>query len=77
MLIGLAHQLMMPDVALPGADDEPPVTGAVLLPVPLLLLLLTAAAAGYGERPDRSSQGGQLPAPQPPRRIFHRSLSCH
>jgi hypothetical protein len=31
VLIGLAHQLIVPDVALPGADDDPPDTGAVLL----------------------------------------------
>src|SRR5580700_11535803 len=40
VLIGLAHQLTVPEVALPGADDDPPATGAVLPPVPLLLLLL-------------------------------------
>jgi hypothetical protein len=44
VLIGLAHQLIVPDVALPGADDDPPDTGGVLLPLllalPALLLLL-------------------------------------
>src|SRR5215469_14602153 len=47
VLIGLAHQLTVPDVALPAADDEPPDTGAllVLVPVPLLLLLLLQPAA--------------------------------
>src|SRR5271168_787260 len=40
VLIGLAHQLTVPDVALPAADDDPPATGAVLPPVPLLLLVL-------------------------------------
>jgi len=39
VLIGLAHQVMLPDVALPGADDDPPDTGAVLPPAPALLLL--------------------------------------
>jgi hypothetical protein len=30
VLTGLAHQVMVPEVALPGADDGPPLTGAVL-----------------------------------------------
>src|SRR5690348_13335786 len=41
-LIGLADQVIVPDVALPGADDVPPAGKAVLLlvlPVPALLLL--------------------------------------
>src|SRR5271156_5383035 len=39
---GLADHTIEPDVAVPGADDEPPDTGAVLPPVllPLLLVLL-------------------------------------
>jgi hypothetical protein len=42
VLIGLAHQLMVPDVALPGADDDPLAGNAVLelVLVALLLLLL-------------------------------------
>src|ERR1700751_5961040 len=40
VLIGLAHQLMVPDVALPGADDDPPAAGAVLPPLGRLLLRL-------------------------------------
>jgi hypothetical protein len=44
VLIGLAHQVMVPDVALPGADDDPLAGKAVLelelVPVPPLLLLL-------------------------------------
>src|SRR5271168_2764567 len=47
VLIGLAHQLIVPDVALPGAVDVPLATDAVLLLValvPLLLLLLQPAA---------------------------------
>jgi hypothetical protein len=48
VLIGLAHQLMVPDVAFPGAVDVPPAAAAVVLPllaVVLLLLLLHPAAA--------------------------------
>jgi hypothetical protein len=50
VLIGLAHQLMVPAVALPGAVDDPPAGNAVLelvavLPVVLLLLLQPAAAS--------------------------------
>jgi hypothetical protein len=44
VLIGLAHQVMAPDVALPGADDDPPAAGAVLPLVPLLLVLLLQPA---------------------------------
>jgi hypothetical protein len=42
VLIGLAHQVMVPDVALPGGDDVPLAGNAVLelVLVPLLLLLL-------------------------------------
>jgi hypothetical protein len=54
VVIGLAHQLMEPDVALPGADDVPP-AGAVALPpaVPLVvvLLLLQPAAASAPTAP--------------------------
>jgi hypothetical protein len=48
LVIGLAHQVIEPDVALPAADDEPP-AGAeavpVLVPVVVLLLLQPAAAS--------------------------------
>jgi hypothetical protein len=51
VLIGLAHQSMVPDVALPGAVDDPLAGSAVLellvlvlVPVLLLLLLLLQPA---------------------------------
>src|SRR5215469_5951113 len=55
VVIGLAHQLMEPDVALPAADDEPP-AGAEAVPVPVLvavglLLLLQPAAASAPTAP--------------------------
>src|SRR6516162_8480631 len=57
VVIGLAHQLMEPDVALPAADDEPP-AGAEALPVLVpvlvavgLLLLLQPAAASAPTAP--------------------------
>jgi len=56
VLIGLAHQAIVPDVALPGADDDPPAAGAVVLPVvPLLLLLLHPAAASAPTAPTRAA----------------------
>ena len=57
MLIGLAHQLTVPDVALPAADDEPPDTGALLVPVALVLglLLLQPAAASAPTAPSRAA----------------------
>src|SRR6516165_249380 len=48
VVIGLAHQLMEPDVALPAGDDEPPAgaeAAPVLVAVGLLLLLQPAAAS--------------------------------
>src|SRR5215472_15778902 len=59
-LIGLAHQLIEPDVALPGADEEPPAGAPVLVPVlpvlgPLLLpLLLQPARASAPVTPTRA-----------------------
>jgi hypothetical protein len=58
VLIGLAHQLMLPDVALPGADDDPPATGAVLpavAPLLLLVLLLQPATASAPTAPARAA----------------------
>jgi len=57
VLIGLAHQAIVPDVALPGADDDPPAAGAVVLPVVplLLLLLLHPAAASAPTAPTRAA----------------------
>jgi hypothetical protein len=40
VVIGLAHQVIEPDVAVPGADDVPPDGAVVPVLVPLLLLLL-------------------------------------
>jgi hypothetical protein len=57
LVIGLAHQVIEPDVALPAADDEPP-AGAEAVPVLvglllLLLLLLQPAAASAPTAPTR------------------------
>ena len=77
VLIGLAHQAMVPDVALPGAA-EVPLDGLVVV-----VLVATAAAAATtaacrGERPDRPDQGGELPAPQgAPCCISAGSCACH
>src|SRR5262245_23206250 len=61
VVIGLAHQVIEPDVALPAALDVPP-AGAVADPVPvlvlvvvLLLLLLQPAAASAPTAPTRAA----------------------
>src|SRR5580704_3629306 len=47
---------MLPDVALPGGDDDPPAAGAVLPLVPLLLvLLLQPATASAPTAPARAA----------------------
>src|SRR6202167_1533762 len=61
VLIGLAHQSIVPDVALPGAADVPLAGNAVLelvVPlalVPLLLLLLQPAMASAPTAPARAT----------------------
>ena len=60
VLIGLAHQLMVPDVALPGAADVPLDGSAVLVLVLraaglLLLLLLQPATASAPTAPARAA----------------------
>jgi hypothetical protein len=58
LVIGLAHQVIEPDVAEPAAEDEPP-AGAeavpVLVVVGLLLLLLQPAAASAPTAPSRAA----------------------
>ena len=78
VVIGLAHQLIEPDVAEPAAEDVPP-DGAVVVPVlVLLLLLLLLLQPADGERPDRPDQGGHLPASDgAPCCVSARFCACH
>src|SRR5215469_1386316 len=57
LVIGLAHQVIEPDVAVPAAEDEPP-AGAEAVPVLVvvgLLLLLQPAAASAPTAPSRAA----------------------
>jgi hypothetical protein len=58
-LIGLAHQLIVPDVAFPGADDDPLAGNAVLelelVLVLLVVLLLQPDTASAPTRPGRAA----------------------
>ena len=79
VVMGLADHTIEPDVAEPAAADVP-LDGELVLVLVLVLAdagAAATAAAGHAERPDDAHQGGQLPALRPPRRILHRSLSCH
>ena len=77
VLIGLAHQVMVPDVALPGAADVPLDGLVVVVPVvPLLLLLLPQPAAASAPTAPTRAASCQLRRERLAAYLL-RSCACH